>query len=133
MNLRDKLARFMYGRYGIDQLYRFLSALLFALIIVNLIVGSFILSIIAWSVLIFSLYRVFSKNIYRRKQENEQYLKIKNSFTVFWKLQKDKWRDRKTHVYRKCPHCNAVLRFKKEKGKHPATCPKCKAKLEVKI
>ena len=133
MRFRDRILRFMYGRYGVDALYRFLTVLLFALIFVNMFIRSIALSIITWGLLIFTIYRVFSRNIYRRSPENAKYLKVENSVVNFFKLQKGKLRDRNTHVYRKCPSCRAVLRFPKRKGEHTAVCPKCGKTFGVKV
>ncbi|MBQ8208889.1 MAG: hypothetical protein IJZ89_09185 [Clostridia bacterium] len=133
MKFRDRIARFMYGRYGTDELYRFLFIAFYVVFILNLFIRSIILSALSLAILIWATYRSFSKNIYGRRAENAKYLKIKNSFVNFFKLQKNKWRDRKTHVYRKCPTCGAVLRLPKKKGIHTARCPGCSNNFEVKV
>ena len=69
-------------------------------------------------------FRTMSRNIAKRRAENQK-------FCNFFKLRKNKFRDRKTHVYRKCPSCKAVLRLPKAKGKHTVSCPKCKNKFSV--
>ena len=48
-------------------------------------------------------------------------------------LQKSKHRDRKTHVFRKCPACKSVLRLPRQKGKHTVRCPRCQHRFDVKI
>ncbi len=133
MRLKEKFIRFMYGRYGADELYRFLNIVFYILFIINLFLGSYILALSVTALLIFMTYRVFSKNIAKRRAENEKYLVIKKRFDNFIKLRRNKWRDRKTHVYKKCPHCGAVLRFPKRKGKHIASCPSCKGEFDVKV
>lgn len=133
MRLKEKFIKFMYGRYGADELYRFLTIVFYILFIINLFLGSYILSATVIALLIFMTYRVFSKNIIKRRAENEKYLALKRRFDNFFKLQKNKWRDRRTHVYKKCPHCGAVLRFPKKKGNHSASCPSCKGEFNVKV
>ncbi len=133
MKFRDKLAGFMYGRYGADELYKFLTVLFYILFFINIFVRSTVLSFFTLAVFIYSFYRAFSKNIYRRRAENEKYLKIKKSFTGFFTLMKNKWRDRKTHVYKKCPSCKAVLRLPRKKGEHGVRCPSCGKSFDVKI
>ena len=56
----------MQGRYGADNFTRFLSFLLLGLVVVNLFVRSGILSLLAWAVIIYMYFRVFSKNISKR-------------------------------------------------------------------
>lgn len=133
MKLKEKFIKFMYGRYGADELYRFLTVVFYILFIINLFLRSYILAVAVTAVLIFMTYRVFSKEIAKRRAENEKYLALKRRFDNYVKLQKNKWRDRKTHVYKKCPHCGAVLRFPKNKGKHSASCPSCKGEFSVKV
>ena len=58
------------------------------------------------------MFRVFSRNIYKRQNENAKFLKIKNKVIEKIKLRKKKWAYRKTHIYRKCPNCKAEIRKK---------------------
>ncbi len=130
---RERIARFMAGRYGIDRLYHFLLVLCFILIVVNLFVGSIIISALEFALLIYATWRVLSRNVYKRQKENLAFLKIIEKPTAFFKLIKCKWRDRKTHVYRKCPSCKNNLRLPKQKGKHTVVCPCCRNRFDVKI
>ncbi|MBR5515382.1 MAG: hypothetical protein IKU52_04190 [Clostridia bacterium] len=63
------------------------------------------------------------------KEKLNNYLSKINGFL---KLSKNKFRDRKTHVYRQCPCCKANLRLPKAKGIHTVKCPRCFARFEVK-
>ncbi len=127
------LARFFMGRYGNDTLNKFLMVLylicVVALTILSLFIQSALFYLIGWTVTIgifvWSFYRTMSRNIYKRRRENER-------FCGFFKLRRNKFRDRKTHVYRKCPQCKAVLRLPKAKGKHFVNCPRCKNRFETK-
>ena len=130
---RERIARFMAGRYGIDRLYHFLMVLCFILIVVNLFVHSFIIATLEFALLIYATFRVLSRNVYKRQKENLAFLKITEKPTAFFKLIKCKWRDRKTHVYRKCPSCKNNLRLPKQKGAHTVVCPYCKNRFDVKI
>ena len=129
---KDKLARFFYGRYGNDTLnkvlmYVYLSWLITTSVIdifVNSKIFTVITSAITLALFILVIYRMMSRNIYKRRRENEK-------FCGFFKLQRNKFRDRKTHIYRKCPSCKAVLRLPKAKGKHSVVCPRCKTRFNV--
>ena len=74
-----------------------------------------------------------SRNVYKRQEENRKFLKLFEKPKKFFELQKCKRRDRKTHVYKKCPSCKNNLRLPKVKGKHTAVCPCCKTRFDVKI
>ena len=100
-----------------------------AVTILSYIIQSAVFTLVGWTVtlgiFIWSFYRTMSRNIYKRRKENER-------FCGFFKLRKNKFRDRKTHVYRKCPKCKAVLRLPKAKGKHFVNCPRCKNRFQTK-
>ncbi len=130
--LKYKFMMLMQGRYGVDQFYNFLLILYLILLIINAFVHSLSINLAMLILLCYTFYRVFSKNIAARQKENAKYLIVKrkalNCFGDFKKRLTDK-----DHVYRKCPHCKATLRFPKKKGKHNAICPKCKKELKVRI
>ena len=130
---RERIARFMAGRYGIDRLYHFLIALCFILIVINLFARTFVISILEYALIIYATYRVLSKDIYKRQQENLAFMKFWNKPEAFFKLVKCKFRDRKTHVYKKCPSCKNNLRLPKKKGKHTVVCPCCQNRFDVRI
>lgn len=139
-NLGLKFQRFMYGRYGIDALYRGLFWIYLLTIFIGVILGGTIdkriysvISILGLGIIIFAFYRVFSKNIEKRRTENQKWLVFENKIKKEFRLIKDKWKFRKTHIFRKCPKCKAVLRLKKQKGKHNVKCPHCQTTFEVKV
>ncbi len=131
MKLRERFARFMMGRYGLDPLGKDLILVYFVLLVVGIFWRP--LAWVAYALVIWLLFRMFSKNIYKRQQENLKYLHFRNRLTGFGNLQKRKWQERKTHRYRKCPHCKATVRLPFKKGKHTVCCPKCKTDFQVKI
>lgn len=133
MKFIDRLTRFMYGRYGNDNLNRFIAIFAFLIAVVNIFIDSIIIYLISLSLFIVSFLRMLSKNRYARSKENKAYLKITRKFIGFFKLTKNKWRDRKTHAYKKCPVCKAVLRLPKKKGKHIVNCPKCHNRFDINI
>ena len=130
--LKAAIYRFMYGRYGGDTLNRVLLWCYVGLMIVHLVMSVFVnnayVTLAVWLVSLVLVgivfYRMLSRNIAKRRRENEK-------FTGFFKLWRNKFRDRKTHVYRKCPSCHITLRLPKAKGKHNVVCPKCKNRFSV--
>ena len=131
--LRERIAMFMYGRNGFDNLCNFIWILCIILVVVNLIARSIIISALETALMLYTVFRSMSRNIYKRQRENTAYLKAKRKFTGFFKLLRNKWRDRKTHVYKKCPSCKNNLRLPRQKGKHTVVCPCCKNRFDVKI
>ena len=132
-SFKERVAAFMAGRYGVDRLYYFLLAICSILIVINLFANSFIISLIETALFIYALFRVMSKNVYKRQLENEKFMKLLEKPKSFINLQKCKKRDKKTHVYKKCPSCKNNLRLPREKGEHTVVCPCCKNRFNVKI
>ena len=131
-NFINKLTKFMYGRYGIDELYYFLLIICLIIIILNIFIKSSILTLIEFIILILATFRYLSKNISKRKKENKRYLYIKDKIIDYFKYQKRKYNDRHTHMYKKCPKCKQKIRLPLKKGKHTVKCPNCSHKFEVK-
>ena len=117
--LRERVWQFMQGRNGVDALYNFLLIVCLFLIIFalflqgipKLIVNVAYIALISWA-----LFRYLSKNLYKRRKENADFLRLVKKFTGFFRLQRDRIRDRKTHVYRRCKNCKNVLRLPKRRA-----------------
>ena len=130
---RERLAQFMAGRRGSDELYRFLLVVWACLAVVNIFLNSVLVGGIALAVGIYAIYRAMSRNLYKRSHENDVYLKMTKGIRDRFSLMRCKFRDRKTHAYRKCSSCKSVLRLPKQKGKHTAKCPRCGNRFDVRI
>ena len=137
MGFWNKVRSFFYGRYGIDGLYYALLTLFLVFWIARLFSTNLILSIVLLVLHLASVgymfFRFFSKNIYARRRENEFFKNIFKKIKNFFVLQKNRIRDIKGYRYRKCPHCKAMLRLPKRRGRHTVICPRCKKRFEVKI
>lgn len=128
----NKIYKFMDGRYGIDELYKFLLIICTILILLNTIIKSKIIDIIELIILIISTIRFLSKNKSKRQKENQIYIKIKNKIIKYYQYQKKRHQDHNTHIYRKCPKCKQKIRLPLKKGKHTVKCPNCQHHFIVK-
>lgn len=130
--IRSALYRFMYGRYGADTLGNCLFITYFVMIILQTFLAFFIKSpifhliwqTVAYAAGILAICRMLSRKLEKRRRENQR-------FVGFFKLTKNKFKDRKTHVYRTCPSCKATLRLPRAKGEHTVVCPRCKNRFSV--
>ena len=122
---KDKFARFMYGRYGMDQLSRNLSLICLVLLVITMFSRSNVLYAIALAVIIYTYFKVFSRNISKRSKEKEKYLSFHNK--VVGKINRIKYiiKDNKTHKIFKCPSCSQKIRVPRGKGRISIKCPKC--------
>ncbi|OCN01540.1 hypothetical protein A7X67_18365 [Clostridium sp. W14A] len=126
----------MAGRYGSDQLSIGLMAAYLLLIFIANLLRLPLLSYLALALLVWGLYRIFSRNISKRHQENAVFLRFWNRILQWFRTSSSRfesWRsktlyrmnDKKTHRYYRCPKCNNTLRVPKGKGKIVITCPVC--------
>ena len=143
MKFREKLARLLYGRYGADELYNalfvseiillFIGAILSVLGRVSalLTVLSVLFFLAALGLLIWAMFRFFSRNIEKRRRENLAWLRFRSKLI---KKKKPKLPpDTSTHVFRACPKCRSTLRLPRQAGKHKVKCPRCGNTFGVKI
>lgn len=122
----EAFRRFMYGRYGSDELNigLLVTAVIVSLLhsILTLFLGSSrifativspLLYLLVLALLGFDLLRTFSRNIYARQKENRW-------FRQLW----TRIKDRKNRYFR-CPKCKQMVRVPRKKGKINIRCPKC--------
>lgn len=116
--------QFLQGRYGTDQFSIFLLLSYFFLRGLSVVLNLVILIFISIFTLVWAYYRIFSRNIIARQQENQKYLRYTapywDKFNFFILSHKDK-----EHRYFRCPNCQQRLRTPRDKGKIHITCSTC--------
>lgn len=132
MDFRNRLMRFMSGRYGSDEMFFGLFALSVILSVINIFLRSVILQLVIYALIVYAIFRTFSRNTEQRRRENAWLLKK----IGFFKRKKELYNQKKTdkcHVYKKCPSCKAILRLPRRVGVHKTVCPKCGKEFTVKV
>lgn len=131
--MKSKILKFMYGRYGVDDLYKFLFVLYILLIIFNLFLKNTILMYISFAIIIIMFYRVFSKKIYKRSDENQLYIRCKKKIMKPFNELKRDYKNRKKYMYVKCYHCKTTLKLSlsSSRGIKHTTCPTCKKRITI--
>lgn len=126
--MRQRFAKFMYGRYGADEFSRFLSVGSLAPILISAFlpgIARTLLILLTLFMMVFAYVRMFSKNFEKRRAENATYLRQKQRFTGWFSLRREMWQQRREFRFFKCPSCRAVMRVPKGKGKIRIVCKKC--------
>lgn len=120
MNLNAGMRRFMMGRYGVDRLNMVILGVgLVASLLSAMLRGTwpgFILWGFSYAMMFWAIFRLLSRNTYKRYQENRRFLTLR-----------DRFRDRQNRYF-SCPKCHQVVRIPRGKGKVAITCPKCREK-----
>lgn len=125
-DLNRRFQRWMIGRYGTDELSRFLNYLGLVFLILSFFKPLRNLYVIAWIAIIYSYYRCFSKNIIRRSKERDIYMRYSGKVASWIQLRKRIFKERSTHRYFRCPKCRTMIRVPKGKGKIVITCTRCR-------
>ena len=114
------MRRFMEGRYGTDKLNIFLLKTAMVLMLIDLFLPAGVLKLVFWALpiglMVWTIVRSLSRNIYKRYEENRKYLQMLDAV-----------KDRE-HRYFNCPKCRQRVRVPRGKGKISITCPKCREK-----
>lgn len=122
--VKEKLYRFMQGRYGNDSFNRFLMFVALVLVVLSVfgVPFTYLLGLLC---MIYAYFRMFSRNIYKRQAENAVYYryeyKVKQKIAT-WKRD---MQQRKTHHIYRCPSCRQKIRIPRGRGKIEIRCPKC--------
>ena len=132
MNFINKFQKFMYGRYGVDELYKFLFKIYIGLIIIDIFINSKILLFLELLLIFVITYRFLSKNCYQRRKENKTYLRLKDSFEKPFENMKRNIND-KDYIYRKCSNCKKTLKLPIpfERGIKHTKCPNCEKRITI--
>lgn len=122
---RENFAKFMVGRYGYDRLGRFFMGAAVVFIVAGLVFQGLWTDAAAIVCLFLCYFRMFSRNVRKRFEENQKFERI--WFRITEKIRKWRFRFRQLreyHIY-KCPSCGQKIRIPRGKGKISVHCPKC--------
>lgn len=124
--MKEKLQRFMWGRYGNDRFNQFLMICAMIFLALSLF-GLNFFYLAALGIMIYAYFRMFSKNTYKRSAENQWYLKREMKVRGFFTKKKKELSQRKAyHIYR-CPNCRQKIRVPRGRGRIAISCRKCGA------
>ena len=124
--MREKVQRFMLGRYGFDELSKVYVGVTMVLMVLSIFTGNFLFYLASLILLAYTYFRAFSRNITKRQQENQKYRNIRYQSAVKWNSFKNRQAQRKIYRFYKCPQCKQKVRVPKGRGKICITCPKCR-------
>lgn len=124
--IKSSFTRFMYGRNGVDQLSQFINIVTLVIFIISLFTKWTWLYWIAIGLLVYMYFRIFSKNIPKRSQENQKFCNLRYDLAIKKNNMKKEWEQRKIYRFFRCPMCKQKVRVPKGRGKICITCPKCR-------
>ncbi len=126
--IRNFFSRLLYGRYGSDALGLFLVSAGLVLWLISQFVPIAWLSTVLWAIgyaaMLWSIFRMFSRNYAARRRENDRFTALIEPLMQGFRRTRNQMRDR-DHVYFRCPNCGARLRVPKGKNRISVTCRSC--------
>lgn len=129
----NRFRNFMIGRYGTDQLSMGILISGMILTFIGDIISSSILTGLSYIAFIICVYRILSRNIEVRRQENYKFLKLWNPVKNSIQAKISQSKEMGTYKYFKCPNCKQLLRAPRGRGKIAVTCQKCNTKFNKKV
>lgn len=118
--MNSGIRHFMIGRYGTDKLNMVILGMGLIVCLISMLFRApllnLLLTVVSYIFMGVAIFRMLSRNTYKRYQENRKYL-------MFLQRLKDR-----QHRYYDCPRCHQQVRVPRGKGKISITCPKCKEK-----
>ena len=123
-SLSRKFAVFMTGRNGFDELGTAIVWAVIAVDIAYMVTGSRLLHALYTVGAMYWLFRIFSKNLPKRREENERYKAFAGSIRARLTQSRD-------YKFYTCSKCGANVRVPRHRGKLEVTCPKCGEKKVV--
>mgnify|MGYP000175811789 FL=1 len=87
-----------------------------------------ILNTVGLAAIIYTYFRMLSRNIQKRYAENQKYLSMTAKIRQWFRKEKNMMEQRKTHHIYTCPSCGQKIRIPRGKGKIEIDCPKCHTK-----
>ena len=126
--MRNWLRKVMTGRYGVDEFSRFLNTTAMLSLVLSVLFDngiSVFFLLVAFGSLFWNYTRMFSRNTYKRRAENNVYLTIRYNLTRKLTGLKQRMQQKKYYRFYKCPKCGITTRVPKGKGTIRSTCPKC--------
>lgn len=122
---RERMTRFMYGRYGADQLSRLYSGAAVVCLVLHLVIRLRVFYLAGILFLAYSMYRSFSKNTAKMSAQNQKYLTWRYQRIAKYNTAKKHWAQRREYRFYKCPDCRQKVRVPRGRGRIAITCPKC--------
>lgn len=125
-----KAAQFMYGRNGQDELVMAMYIAGMGLYVLGAIIKNSYVMSAAIALFFYGMFRCYSKNIEKRRRENQAFLRFMRKPVNYIKMLKQQLKYRKTHRFFICRECGQIIRVPKTGHKIRITCPNCRNQFE---
>ena len=130
--LGRRLMAFMSGRNGFDQLGFCTLIASLALQLIGSFTRSTLLFFLSTALYAVTVYRLFSKKLYTRQEENKKFMEVFGNVKTKARQYRLRLKNMKEFKYFHCSQCKALLRVKRGEGEKEICCPKCQNRFKIK-
>ena len=127
----DKVAQWMRGRNGSDELATFVLGVALVLVIINVFVRTVFLSLVALGLMGYAWWRMSSKNLEARENENGVFCEFIGPLRPWLRNPGRAFAEARAYKHLKCPECGQRVRVPRGKGHIRVKCPQCHNKFEA--
>jgi ribosomal protein S27AE len=125
-------AEWMRGRNGADDVARLSTWVALVFFLIGLLTANTVCEVIALALLVYSQWRMMSKNIAKRARENEAFMSALGPVRPWVVSPRAAWTESRSFKHLACPSCGQKVRVPRGKGTVRITCPKCHQKFDAK-
>lgn len=123
--IKETFRGFMSGRYGTDALSTALVVGGLILYVLDLILGTGIISLLGTAAYIYAIFRMMSRNVEKRSDENRRFVAKYEQLRKSLTQARARFANRKEYKYFRCPECKSWIRLKRDTGEVTVTCSRC--------
>lgn len=130
-SILDRLATWMRGRNGSDELGNTVLGFSILLLLINVFARTQWLSLVAFIAAVYACWRTSSKNVAQRREENRAFLKLVGPLATWVHNPAASFAELRSYRHLTCPSCHQKMRVPRGKGKMRVTCPSCHKKFDA--
>ncbi len=130
-NIGYRISQSLQGRNGMDTLAKYLFGACIVLLVINIFLNNFLISLLALACIVYSIFRCYSSNVSSRALENARFESWVRKPQAAAARTRTHWANRKTTKYFRCPSCKQSLSVPRGKGTLRVTCPHCRAQTTI--
>ena len=127
----ERMADWMHGRNGSDELGNAVLILALILLLVDVFVRTLWLGIIVLLLLGYACWRLSSTDVRQRRKENAAFVKAIGPVAPFLSFSRGGATQGQAYKQLECPTCGQMMRVPSGKGRMRVTCPRCRNKFET--
>lgn len=130
-SLKDRLADWLQGRNGSDELGTASLVVSLIFLLVNGLTHQRWLSAVSLAFAAYACWRVLSRQVAQRRAENQAFLQRTAPIVSWVKNPAAAVAEARAYKHLSCPSCHQRVRVPRGKGRLRVTCPSCRTKFET--